>query len=257
MYVSTGKGVIASLVATCAVVLGFPFSTSAQSLGEIDRELAKRERGERVSERNLYNSSDNDLDLDLDTDTAGSPTGLYIGGVFSFLTVEDTSINSIDGSPPPQATDLSLDANFGNYEFIGWDSGTVRTEVEVGARSYEIEEIRRDGIVTPGENGDVYELSLMFNVIFDIPIAPKVEAYAGGGVGTSFIWSELNNSSLGDSNDFVLSYQFMAGLQFEVAPRLYLNTGYRYHATDDPNFEGVEYDAPEVHGLDLGIRYVF
>lgn len=208
-------------------------SAVGQNLREIDRELADQE-GENWT-----------------------PTGLYIGGFFALTETEDTDLISVDGTTPPDDIEFEFDNGYGNYEFIGWDYGNVRTELELGARLTDIDQVIENGTAISGASGELNEFSVMFNLIFDIPIVKKVEAYVGAGIGGAYLWSEIDVAGLSDSEDFVFAYQAMAGLSFEVLPRFYLMTGYRLHSFDDPDFDGYEYDAPLIHSIDFGLRYVF
>ncbi|MEM9883760.1 MAG: outer membrane beta-barrel protein [Planctomycetota bacterium] len=220
-----------ALALTLASALAHP--AGAQNLREIDREIAR--------------SGDQHL----------NPIGFYVGGMAGLTFVEDVSLIAIDGGTPAQDTDFDFEESLAGYGFFGFDFGPVRTELEVGGRLFEINRVREDGVTVPGADGDVGELSLMANLIFDIPVTDRFEFYAGGGAGGAFLFSDIDESGLDSVTDFVFAYQAVAGAQFEVAPRLYLNLGYRVHSFDDPNFDGVEYDAPLIQSVDFGIRYVF
>ncbi|WP_221435534.1 outer membrane protein [Algisphaera agarilytica] len=221
------------LIALASLAICNP--SSGQSLREIDESIATQD-GSRLA-----------------------ATGFYIGGMGSFTVVEDSELVSTNGGTPASPAELEFEDGFGSFGFIGWDFGALRTELEVGARSTELDRVTLGGAPIAGANGDIFELSLMFNLIADIPITDGVELYVGGGVGGAYLWSDVfaPGLALGDSEDYVFAYQAMGGVQFEVAPRLYLNAGYRIHSFDDPNFSGNQYDAPLIHSLDVGIRYVF
>ncbi len=212
------------------LILGI--NVEGQSLREIDRTLAGQ------------NAED------------WSVTGFYVGGFLGLTSTEDTTLNSVNGSPPPDDYDFEFKDGLSQYIFFGWDTGNIRGETEIGGRIVEIDSVAINGSSVAGQ-GEIAALSIMWNLIFDIPVTEKIEAYVGGGIGAGFLWSDIDVSGLTDSSDVVFAYQLMAGLSVEVAPRLYLLTGYRIHSFDDPNFDGNEYDAPLIHSIDFGLRYVF
>jgi opacity protein-like surface antigen len=210
-----------------------PSASAEETLADIDREIAR------------------------ETDVWITPAGLYVSGSFGFLFPDDVELNNVDGVVPAQNTEFELDGIWSSHAAIGWDAGPVRSEVEGGVRFLDIDQITLDGVGVPSTGGDVDIYTLMFNVYYDLPITDRFGGYIGAGVGGAFVDVEPQSTAFEDSDDFLFGYQFMAGLQYEVFPRFYLMSGYRYFNTESADFDGVNTESFDVHSIDVGIRYVF
>jgi opacity protein-like surface antigen len=95
----------------------------------------------------------------------------------------------------------------------------------------------------------------MVNAIFRWPDG-KIHPYAGFGVGWS--WSSLQASSdIGwvDESDNTIAWQFLAGVNFEIAPNWSAELGYRYFSCQyDVGF----WDAEATnHIFSVGVNYHF
>lgn len=102
--------------------------------------------------------------------------------------------------------------------------------------------------------------SLMANGYWDIDIAQNTELYLGGGIGAALERGKARVDVSGygpiavNGSDWVPAYQAMAGLAFHIADGTYLNVGYRYWTSGDPNFGGDDFKAPGVHSVEVELR---
>ena len=171
--------------------------------------------------------------------------------------------------------DLGLSDETGFALALGFETGDAQqVELEVAFRSSDIE--GASGVRVGSQSipagysitGDVDTWSLMLNArqLFDVG---SVRPYIGGGVGFArhdgtaelvvpsiplLLPDGLRGKESGD--DTVFAYQFMAGVEVELAEGAQLFGGYRYMATSDLEIErlAASYDA---HAIEVGIRIRF
>jgi opacity protein-like surface antigen len=109
--------------------------------------------------------------------------------------------------------------------------------------SYLNPDIDRSELVTSGSDyidieGDVKLHNFMFNVIAKYPEG-RLHPYVGGGVGASYVdVSATVNSNLDageydySADNWVFSWQILAGVEIDLAKNFSLDIGYRYFATE-------------------------
>jgi opacity protein-like surface antigen len=179
--------------------------------------------------------------------TAGpylSVTGFLVG--LTDADFRDESISSIDGT-------LSSETGWGAAAAVGFGTTAgVRLELEGSWRQNDFDELRGAGIPVPID-GDVDALALMGNVVFEPVLAFPVRPYIGAGLGGARLAIDAEDTS---DNDTVFAYQGMVGVSVGIGGRGALFGGYRYFATDDPEFGDVttEYRS---HNLEIGVRFGF
>lgn len=200
------------------------------------------------------------------------------------------------GSPTPDTTvnirnyEVEFEDTFGINLAVGHYIFTpFRIEVEGSYHRANFDKIRSIVDVTQGTTtttnqtqflsaGDDIELvSVLANALVDIPIYKKLSAYGGAGLGVTWYSVDTNapiarvprapgdpasttptivGITLNDDS-VVFAYQMMAGLSYRVTDSIVLTGGYRLKGTLDPEFNGVEFDAPLIHLGELGIRFEF
>ena len=178
------------------------------------------------------------------------------------------------------AGDIELSDEMGFALAVGFETtGGQRVELEAAFRSSDIEganDARLETMLGPVPvppsvyrlNGDVDTWSLMVNVRQVIDIGP-VRPYVGGGLGFArhdgtaalavgrlppFLPAGLEGEESGD--DTVFAYQFMAGVEVDMAEDATLFGGYRYMGTADLEIERLtaSYDT---HAIEAGVRIRF
>jgi OOP family OmpA-OmpF porin len=151
---------------------------------------------------------------------------------------------------------------------VGYDFGVWRTEFEVAYRRNDID------CTTQDRTGDVcadnlqpgagWQLSQMFNVLYDVPVADRIEASVGAGIGGVLV---VSNQSMinyaGDSpelDDYVLAGQLLAQVGYRISDRWQAYAGYHYMLADDP--ESFSPSAGSTanwelsnHSVQLGLRF--
>lgn len=174
----------------------------------------------------------------------------YVSVNFGLVNLQDSDFN--DGFDTGEFT---FDTGFGFLGAIGGQfAGDFRGELELGYRTNDIDRIHVDGLGSAPINGDVTSVSLMVNLIKDIPLGAGFTPFFGGGVGMANVEADI--SGLGSEDDNVFAYQLFVGGGIGLAPNVLLDLQYRYFATSDPDFEGVEAEYMS-HNFLVGLRFGF
>lgn len=86
------------------------------------------------------------------------------------------------------------------------------------------------------EAGDVYLSNFFFNALLRYPDG-KIHPYVGAGIGSCY-FNISGTETLGgvtwfeEEDDYSFAWQFLAGVNFEIANNLSVDLGYRYYGTD-------------------------
>jgi outer membrane protein OmpA-like peptidoglycan-associated protein len=178
-----------------------------------------------------------------------TPTGWYLSLGAGANWIEDGDWNEFGG-----------DDEFGQFDFddgyiaagaVGYDFGrNWRVEFEVAYRDNDID----------GNTGlEDWELSQMFNVLYDFPLGGNWEASVGAGIGGNLIvlqeWDTI------DLDDYVFAGQLIAEASYRLSDRWQAFANYHYLIMDDfssvyatdPSV-GIEFEKTE-HALLVGLRF--
>lgn len=194
-------------------------------------------------------------DADFDSDAGGSYGGFGVSGLSSEADYDEGYL-------------------FGGA--LGYDFGKIRVETELFYRENdfdEFEDVTANGVTINGNamgdvnigdysaDGDISALSCMLNGYYDFETSTPLTPYVGAGVG--FTQLDVNSASVnvdGESlelvndDDTVLSYQVSAGFGYDVTRNTTIDVGYRYFATEDPDFDDFEGEY-ENHSVTFSVRY--
>lgn len=159
--------------------------------------------------------------------------------------------------------DAEFDTGYNVGAAGGYDFGMARLEAELAYRENDFDKLKLGGL-SAGADGDMSAFSFMVNGYWDLENATPLTPYLGAGVGVANVEIsdlEVAGIDVADDDDTVFAYQLAAGIGFELNQAMILDLGYRYFATEDPefdsdlggDFEG-EYDS---HNVSLGLRMNF
>ncbi len=86
------------------------------------------------------------------------------------------------------------------------------------------------------EAGDVYLSNFFFNALLRYPDG-KIHPYVGAGIGSCYfnikgIETYRGVTYFAEEDDYSFAWQFLAGVNFEIANNLSVDLGYRYYGTD-------------------------
>jgi outer membrane protein OmpA-like peptidoglycan-associated protein len=201
-----------------------------------------------------------------------TPTGWYLDLGAGANWVEDGSILEVQTGVPETTNQFSWDDGFVARGAVGYDFGRWRVEFEVAYRHNDSDGFCFLTLPTATSSGcavgntDLWELSQMVNVLYDISLGGNWQASVGAGVGGNLVvltpTSAFDSSSAGlEADDYVLAGQLIAQVAYRLAERWQLYLDYHFMFMDDPElqdvgdlFETFEVEKTE-HSLMLGVRF--
>lgn len=161
-----------------------------------------------------------------------------LGGMYVFL--EDADL-----SGPLLSTEVKYDDGWGAFAAAGYQFDFFRLEGEAAYRRNDIDDIAELEV-----DGKTEAMSAMLNGYLDFAKLP-FRPFIGVGAGAARVEADLDE--VGDEHDTVFAYQGIAGLSFGELP-LGFDVGYRYFATEDPEFDRFESEYKS-HNIYLAIRF--
>lgn len=215
------------------------------------------------------------MSLNVGSAKLSDPTVTYydVGGTFGGTGATDTASAKLDTKSA---------VTFGGA--LGYDFGTVRTDIEVQYARHNIASLTVLSLngsavtLTPAERTDVCDyleatacggsgntftvagsrarqLSAMGNLWLDLPVSAGVVPYVGGGVGISGF--EVDGEGKGK-----LAWQLGAGVAFNVSPGIALTADYRHRqvgATEVPydSVSGFRVTSLKTDSFQAGFRVKF
>jgi outer membrane protein OmpA-like peptidoglycan-associated protein len=125
---------------------------------------------------------------------------------------------------------------------VGYDWGRWRAELELAYRQNGIDCVTTGGGVcltgSTATGGDIWELSQMINILYDIPLGGRFSGSVGAGVGGVLVVSDAQLINWGggrpDLDDYVLAGQLIAQVAYAVSERWHIYADYHYLLADDP-----------------------
>ena len=173
--------------------------------------------------------------------------GMYVAGNVGAVMLSDSETNTIFGK-------VGFDTGYGITAAVGRKVEYVRMEGEFNYRVSDIEKWGSDSA-----SGDVKTFGFMLNTYFDINTNTSFTPFIGGGIGVANVDAEIENAALGQKisdDETVFAYQGIVGVAFAINKNSSIDLSYRYYATSDPDFDGVDGEY-KGNNLMLGIRYSF
>jgi OOP family OmpA-OmpF porin len=192
--------------------------------------------------------------------------GWYVGGEGAWSHLNDQNATA---TSPGTSTPLKIHPGEGfaagingGYEF---QSG-VRLEGETVYRRHDEKSATSLGVTSP-THGNIDNIAIMGNALYDFNNATKFTPYVGAGVGAARLhlddFNAVGTPGL-SASDWRLAYQGIAGVRYTIDPHWSASLDYRYFATTDPRFSGTVGGAPSglkteynTHNVMLGVAYHF
>jgi outer membrane protein OmpA-like peptidoglycan-associated protein len=158
---------------------------------------------------------------------------------------------------------FSYDSGYIVSGAVGFDFGDHwRTEFEVAYRDNNVKSYTSGGEGPFTTSAQVWELSQMVNVLYDVPLGGNWEASVGAGVGGNLVvLKNWEDSSGTQQDDYVVAGQLIAQAAYRFADRWQVYADYHYMFMDDPNLAYVDapQDSIEIaktdHSLLIGLRF--
>jgi opacity protein-like surface antigen len=180
---------------------------------------------------------------------SASFAGTYISGNLGAVIVNDSDIEDGDDTG-----EFTFDSGFGYLGALGLSNETGRVEAELGYRKNDFDELKGAGLGNTDIDGDISSLSLMGNIYYDFSTEGGFYPFVGIGLGAANIEADIDDA--GSEDDTVFAYQLILGGSFTSSVGFSIDLQYRYFATGDPEFDGLE-AVYRTHNLMIGFRQSF
>jgi len=200
---------------------------------------------------------------------AAAPDGWYmnLGGGVNW--VEDGDIDEFTAGGSPQTTNsFRWETGYIIAGAVGYDFGRWRAELEIAFRKNDVDNFLSSGFGPYTAAGaDLWELSQMVNVLYDIALGGRWEASVGAGIGGNLVVFNPGCSGNFESencnqeaDDYVLAGQLIAQAAYRLAERWQLYLDYRFMFMDDPEVtnpgDGEIWEIEKTeHALMIGVRF--
>ncbi len=179
--------------------------------------------------------------------------GPYFSGQLGMSALQDSDLKDWSDT----AT-LEFDPGFASGFAAGFNFGMFRIEGELGYQMNDVDKIKGydydydEYYSDKVSSGDMSAYSFLGNVYLDFVNPSPVTPYLTAGMGMATV--ELNDVFYEDYDDTVMAYQVGAGLAFQINPHFTIDLKYRYFATEEPDFDGIEADL-DSHNVYCGFRF--
>jgi outer membrane protein OmpA-like peptidoglycan-associated protein len=189
--------------------------------------------------------------------------GWYIGLEGGANWVSDNDAFFDDDATPTNPVTLSFDTGWAALGTIGYGfDSNWRIELEGAYRHNDLDNYLVTG--DPGfsaRSGDLEQISIMANVLYDIPLTERLDLTVGVGAGAAY--AQFDDSVGTDDDDWNFAYQGIVGLSYEMTNRLDLTLTYRYQNVNEPAFglahaaeiDNYVFEDVENHTVTIGLRY--
>ena len=180
---------------------------------------------------------------------ANAAVGPYVSGSIGAAWASDSDLGNLYIPEFPGATaTITSDTGMGLGIAGGYDFGGNRVEAELAYQKNDLDQLEASWSGISGAvdlSGDTSSLALLVNGYHDFQNASAFTPFIGAGIGVAKV--ELNDFNFVDSglpdsssDDTVFAYQLGAGISYAVNQQVNLDLKYRYFATQDPEFDGVD-----------------
>lgn len=199
--------------------------------------------------------------------------GAYFSGSIGFALLNDAGMSASELDGIGVSVDIESKSGMGLGLALGYDFGnSMRIEGEYAYQKNDMDKLAMsyEGVgMSLGLDGDTSSSTFLVNAYYDFTNLSAVTPYMSAGIGYSKVEAEIAGLSgsedlvedeelvlEGSEDDSVLAYQVGAGVGFAVSETLILDAKYRYFATEDLDFEGVDVEHSS-HNFYVGIRLGF
>jgi len=160
---------------------------------------------------------------------------------------------------------IDYDTGWALLATLGYEWNHWRVEGEIGYRQNDMQSLRTTIFTTKGVD-NLDQLTLMANVLYDIPLGDRFSATLGAGVGAdriSFDWPGFSSNGWSDDN-WVFAWQGIVGLNYALSPDCDLFVDYRYLSASGPDYAidvvtiyTLDFDDVVTHTASVGVRWHF
>ena len=189
--------------------------------------------------------------------TAASINGWYIGLEGGAAWIEDWEHALFT---PALTASASYDTGWAVLATVGhaWGSGW-RLEFEGGYRANDLDQYTFLGTPVTFVGGDLWEVTLMANVLYDIHVTDRLSISLGAGAGGDFANQTFTVGPFTfEDDDWNFAYQGIGGLNYMIGQQTALVLNYRYTRVHEPDFFApflINQEDLVKHTATIGLRY--
>ena len=189
--------------------------------------------------------------------------GWYVGLEGGGNWVQDWDFRSI-AATHTHADTASFDTGWAVLATVGYAfDHNWRVELEGGYRKNDIKSIVTRTLITntfdPHMKSD--QITLMANVLYDIPLTDRFSFTVGAGAGGDRV--DIKSPAAGSQDQWKFAYQGIAGVNYALGHRTSLFVDYRYLRVVNPDFDNgfnfathrISADDLAQHTVTLGLRF--
>jgi outer membrane protein OmpA-like peptidoglycan-associated protein len=173
-----------------------------------------------------------------------TPEGWYLSLGAGANWVEDGNVTEVDISGGTVVNVFSYDDGWAVISAVGYDYGRWRVEFELAYRDNDVDNFSSGGGPSSAPGADLWELSQMINVLYDIGLGGRWSASVGAGIGGNLVVftpdtaGNFDPTAAGlEADDYVLAGQLIAQAAYQLAERWQLYLDYRFMFMDDPELQ--------------------
>ena len=193
---------------------------------------------------------------------ADQTTGWYVGvlgGVNLMGTSDATYNDNIGGGDESDSYDFKT--GFGGGALVGYDFGSFRLQGDVIYRHNKVDTQTYQGETTDAGYVSTASVAPMLSVLYDIETGTDFTPYVGAGIGASHVKFSYDGES---DSTWSVAYQGVAGVNYDITPKLLIGAEYRYFATPSVDYKGLysgvgdekDFETSN-HSFFLGLTYKF
>ena len=179
--------------------------------------------------------------------SGGFPTGrLYLGADAGLALQQDVTIKDSGGAKISFDPGARFDVAVGYHFTDAWAA-----EFQAGVIYNSIDKIAGISLDSQGLSANLYEIPLMANLTYTLPVGERFSAYLGAGVGgvVGVFHGEGGGEST-DHTDLTFGYQGILGLKYALHDKMGLSLAYKFLGTTDHDFgSGVKSEGTRTHSV--------
>jgi opacity protein-like surface antigen len=146
---------------------------------------------------------------------------------------------------------------------FGWQfSKPLAAEFETGITLNSVDKIGGIAVSSYGGRADIYQIPMLVNLVYTLPVQGKIKPYVGAGAGGIATMADMQ-TPLGNINDtdFTFGYQGFAGVRWTLSERADIGVAYKFMASLDHGWSSsgvtLKTDGMFTHALMLFFRWKF
>lgn len=189
----------------------------------------------------------------INTSATVSAENWYIGGDIAAVFLYESDIdNGFSGL-------AEFENGYGFAGVVGRNFNSWRIEGEIAYRKNDYDKVGIKGGQKVSVDGSFKSLGFLANGYYDFKIQEPFVPFVMIGIGGAKLNTDAVSGggvSIPDDDVWQFAYQFGIGIGWQVTKSLTLDLSYRFYATLDPKFNGIEMEY-QTNNILLGVRYNF